>query len=64
MAKSLSSKRPGEGVGPQAVRHIAEKNGGYFPADNNAILVIMHAFSGAWIGTDRAGPRLHNEPQG
>ena len=25
----LSSKRPGEGIGLQAVRHIAEKNGGY-----------------------------------
>ena len=25
----LSSKRPGEGVGLQAVRHTAEKNGGY-----------------------------------
>ena len=25
----LSSKRAGEGIGLQAVRHIAEKNGGY-----------------------------------
>lgn len=25
----LSSKHPGEGVGLQAVRHTAEKNGGY-----------------------------------
>ena len=25
----LSSKRPGEGIGLQAVRHIAEKDGGY-----------------------------------
>lgn len=25
----LSSKRQGEGIGLQAVRHIAEKNGGY-----------------------------------
>ncbi len=25
----LSSKRPGEGVGLQAVRHTVEKNGGY-----------------------------------
>lgn len=25
----LSAKRPGEGIGLQAVRHIAEKNGGY-----------------------------------
>lgn len=25
----LSSKRPGEGVGLQAVRHTAEKSGGY-----------------------------------
>ena len=52
----LSSKRPGEGIGLQAVRHIAEKGGGYsrFHYGDGVFIANVMLRGGKCPGTPRS----------